>query len=98
MSAVHRNGDSRKCGAVTVSSQSRNVFVNGKLWAIQGDQNSHGAGSLIEGTNNIYIGGIPVINLGDNASPDSLCGAPGQPPTHCSPSATSGSSNVFCGD
>lgn len=94
--AAHRDTDSRTCGATTVSNQNRNVFVNGLLWSIEGDPNSHGDGSLLEGTKEVYIGSIPVINVGDSAQPDGLCSVSGG--EHCSPNASSGSPNVFVGD
>lgn len=94
--AAHRNTDSRSCGASTVSAQSKNVYVNNLLWSINGDPNSHGGGNLIAATNQVFIGGIMVVNIGDSASPDSLCPIPGGP--HCAPAATGGSGNVFVGD
>lgn len=96
MPAVHRNTDSRVCGAVTVTAQGRNVFVNGLLWSINGDPNSEGGGSLSAGTNNVFIGGVAVCNNNDSAAPDSLCPIVGGP--HCAPNASGGSSNVFVGD
>jgi len=96
MPAVHRNTDSRACGASTVSSQSRNVYVNGLLWSIDGDPNSHGGGPLSAATNNVFIGGIAVCNDNDSAAADALCPPLGG--AHCAPKATSGSSNVFVGD
>lgn len=92
---VHRDTDSRACGAATISTQAKNVFVNNLLWSINGDPNSDGGGSLIAATNQVYIGGTMVVNVGDSSSPDSLCPIPGGP--HCAPSATTGSSNVYVG-
>lgn len=96
MPAVHRDTDLRVCGATTVSSQSKNVFVNKLLWSIDGDPNSDGQGSLFAGTNNVFIGGVAVCNNNDTAAPDSLCPIPGG--THCAPNASEGSGNVFVGD
>jgi len=96
MPAAHRDTDSRVCGATTVSAQSRNVYVNGLLWSVNGDPNSHGGGNLLAATNNVFIGGIAVCNNNDPATPDALCPIPGGP--HCAPSAVGGSSNVFVGD
>ena len=93
---VHRDTDSRVCGATTTSQQGKQVYVNNLLWAIDGDPNSHGGGSLIAATNSVYIGGVAVVNTGDHASADSLC-APVGPP-HCDPVASQGSLNVFVGD
>lgn len=96
MSGAHRDTDLRACGATTVSAQSKNVYVNGKLWSINGDPNTDGGGSLIAAVKNVYIGGTMVVNQGDSASPDALCPIPGGP--HCAPSATGASGNVFVGD
>lgn len=96
MPAVHRDTDSRSCGASTVSVQGRNVYVNNLLWSIDGDPNSHGSGSLIAATNKVFIGGIAVCNNNDSAAPDALCPTVGG--NHCAPSAVGGSSNVFVGD
>lgn len=96
MPAVHRDTDSRACGANTVSAQSRNVYVNGLLWSINGDPNSHGSGALSAATNNVFIGGIAVCNNNDSAAPDALCAPLGG--AHCAPKAVGGSSNVFVGD
>ena len=96
MPAVHRDTDLRVCGATTISSQTKNVYVNSLLWSINGDLNSDGAGSLFAGTNNVFIGGIAVCNNNDTAAPDSLCSTVGG--THCAPDASQGSGNVFVGD
>jgi hypothetical protein len=96
MPSVHRNTDSRACGATTVSEQNRNVFVNGLLWSINGDPNSHGGGALVAATNNVFIGGIAVCNNNESAAPDALCAPLGG--AHCAPNAVGGSSNVFVGD
>lgn len=82
-------GDSRNCGAVTVNSSQKTVFVNGKLWAVQGDQNSHGGGGLIpsSGKKNVFIGGKLVIVQGDTAQPDSQ--------NHSVPSPSGFSPNVY---
>ena len=96
MPAVHRNTDSRACGANTVSAQSRNVYVNSLLWSINEDPNSHGGGALSAATNKVFIGGIAVCNNNDSAAPDALCPIPGG--LHCAPSAVGGSDNVFVGD
>lgn len=94
--SVHRDTDSRSCGATTDSAQGRNVYVNNLLWSINGDPNSHGSGSLIADVNEVYIGGIMTVNVGDSANPDDLCAPVGG--SHCAPAASSGSDNVFVGD
>lgn len=95
MSGAHRNTDSRACGAITVTAQFKNVFVNGKLWSIDKDPNSHGGGALSAAVNNVFIGGIMVVNIGDSAAPDALCAPVGG--AHCAPAATGGSTTVFVG-
>lgn len=73
MPGAHRNEDSRFCGAVTYCS--RNVKVNGRSWAVEGDPNSHGGGNLIQvyGPGNVRIGGKKVIcAVGDAAGRDGL--------------------------
>lgn len=96
MPPVHRDTDSRLCGASTTSVQSRNVYVNSLLWSIDKDPNSDGGGALVAATNNVFIGGIMVCNNNDTAAPDSLCPTAGG--AHCAPGALGGSSNVFVGD
>ena len=96
MPAVHRDTDSRACGATTKSAQGSNVYVNSLLWSINGDPNSHGGGALSAATNNVFIGGIAVCNDKDSAAADDLCPPLGG--AHCAPDADGGSSNVFVGD
>jgi len=93
---AHRDTDLRACGATTTSAQNKNVYVNGLLWAIDGDPNNHGGGAIDAKTKNVFIGGLMVSNLGDLAAPDNLCPIPGGP--HCAPSTTSGSPDVFVGE
>lgn len=94
MPGVHRDGDSRACGASTNASNP-NVFANNRLCAVDGNPNSHGGGSLNAANPNVYIGNILVVINGNGAAPDALCPIPGGP--HCAPSATSASGNVFIG-
>jgi hypothetical protein len=73
MPGAHRNGDSRFCGATTVVTGQSTVRVNGKLWAVKDDQNTHIGGQLIPtyGAKNVKINGKQVIcAVGDLASPD----------------------------
>lgn len=94
MPKAHRHGDLRTCGATTVVTNQNNVYVNGQLWAVKGDPNSHGDGGLVNTTGStVFINGIPVIVNGpDHAVPDALC--PLAPP-HCDPMTAQGSDNVF---
>ena len=93
---IHRHGDSRACGAITVVSGQSTVYAGGQLVAVDGDPNSHGDGALIAATNNVFINGKMVVNVGDSAVPDSLCIPVGG--AHCAPSATGGLSTVSVGD
>lgn len=70
MPGVHRNNDSRKCGARTRVVGQSTVFINGKLCAVDGDPNSHGGGNLkpVYGAKNVYIEDKRIIcALGDTA-------------------------------
>ena len=97
MPAAHRFTDSRICGAGTIVTGQSTVFVNGLLWAVQGDPNDHGAGNLVaSGAPNVFIEGKPVIVVGDPANEDNLC--PPLGPPHCSPDAAAGSGNVTAAD
>lgn len=93
MTQVHRNGDSRACGASTIVSGQGFVFVDGQLWSVEGDPDSHGGGNLSPGQiAAIYIDGKRVIGVGDAAAPDALCIPLGG--AHCAPSASGGDANV----
>lgn len=91
---VHRQGDSRSCGATTVT-RSNKVRANGRLVSIEGDPNTHRGGALraSETVGKVRVNGIPVILLNDNAAPDARCPGPG----HCNPKAASASPNVRAG-
>ena len=86
MPAAHRQGDNRSCGATTVVAGQSTVFVEGKLFSVNGDPNSHGSGALIASGSTVRINNLPIIVVGDNASPDSLA--------HTNPSAATGSGTV----
>lgn len=55
MPKAHRDGDDRACGATTIVEGQGTVFVNGKLWAVKGDPNTHDAGGLINTTGSTVI-------------------------------------------
>ena len=95
MSIVHRNGDSRACGATTVVSGQDFVKVDGQLWAVEGDADTHGGGALVASQGFIRIAGKLVILVGDSAAPDSLCPTLGG--AHCNPYASSGDSSINVG-
>jgi uncharacterized Zn-binding protein involved in type VI secretion len=80
MATAHRNSDSRFCGATTVVSGQSSVFVNGLLWAVEGDENTHGNGDLIAVVGStVKINGKKVIvAVGDTASPDNATHTPSQ--------------------
>jgi uncharacterized Zn-binding protein involved in type VI secretion len=65
------------------------VFANGELVIVDGDDvEGHGTGAhaspkMIAGSNNVFIGGVAVVNAGDLAT----CG-----------DASTGSANVNVGD
>jgi len=97
MPSIHRNTDSRICGAATVVVGQSSVYANGLLVSVDGDPNTDGGGNLSAACKNVYINGKMVVNNSpDNAAPDSLCPIPGGP--HCAPATAGGSSNVFVGD
>ena len=58
---AHRDGDARVCGASTVVTGQSTVFVNGKLWAVDNDPNSHGGGELAPVDAGVYVEGKPVV-------------------------------------
>ena len=93
---VHRQGDSRSCGATT-NTRITNVRVNNMFISVDGDTNTHGGGELIAGetVGKVRAGGIPVILNGNNANGDSLCPIPGG--AHCNPRASTASPNVRAG-
>jgi hypothetical protein len=94
MNYVHRQFDSRACGATTIT-RVPNVRVNGRFISIDGDVNNHGSGGLIasETVGKVRAMSIPVIVLNNNANADNLC--PGG--SHCNPKATTASPNVRAG-
>lgn len=96
MPAAHRDTDARICGATTIVTGQSTVYVNGLLWAVDGDPNTDGGGNLIAGSRRVFINGKAVVNHSpDSASADDSCPA-GAP--HCAPATAGGSPNVNCGD
>jgi uncharacterized Zn-binding protein involved in type VI secretion len=86
MPGISRDNDT--AGGDLIPSQST-VFANSSLVIVDGDSVAghglppHDAPTMSAGSNNVFIGGIAVVNAGDSAT----CG-------HTS----SGSSNVMVGD
>jgi len=95
MTAIHRNTDSRVCGATTTATGQGSVYANGLLVSVNGDPNTHGSGALNASTNEVYAEGIMVVEVGDTAAADNLCPVPGG--SHCAPSSSSGSGSVYVG-
>ena len=58
---AHRHGDLRTCNATTKVSGQSTVFVNNKLWAVDGDENTHINGKLKPSGQTIFIEGKKVI-------------------------------------
>jgi uncharacterized Zn-binding protein involved in type VI secretion len=81
MPLIHRNNDSRSCGALTIASQTK-VSVAGQAVALVGDVESHGGGAFNENGRKVSIDGIHVVCVGDSAATDSLL--------HPNPSAATG--------
>lgn len=72
---AHRDGDSRKpgCGASTTVKNQSSVLVNDKLWAVNGDPNSHNNGNLIAqyGSLDVFIEEkLVIVAPGDTAGGD----------------------------
>ena len=89
MPPVHRDTDSRSCGATTKAIGQGSVFINGLLASVKDDPDSHIAGLLTADNNQgaLFIEGNLVVLVGSAASPDLL--------GHVNPLAASGSPNVF---
>lgn len=71
------------------------MLVNGQIISLMGDTNTHLSGALTATTTKTFVNGLPIARVTDNASPDALCPLGGL--SHCNPSATTGSPNVFIG-
>lgn len=93
MTEVHRDTDSRICGAQTVVAGNTTVFVNNLLASVDQDPNSHGSGPIIASTNNVFVHNKLIVENGDAADPDDLCPIP----PHCGPDTDSGSPDVYVG-
>lgn len=89
MVEIHRNNDSRSCGATTKVVGQSTVYLNGELISVEGDPCSHGGGELKADNNsgNLFVNGKKVVFNNSNANPDKL--------RHRNPSAASGSPDGF---
>lgn len=76
MPGAHRNDDVRFCGARTIVTGQGTVKVEGRLWAVEGDKDTHcnqGSLNAVYGAGNIRINGKRVIcAVGDTAASDKL--------------------------
>lgn len=72
MTAIHRHNDLRTCGATTIVSGQGDVYANGKLISVDGDENTHSGGALIASGSTVIINGKPVIVIGDLGEIDGL--------------------------
>lgn len=93
---VHRQDDTRACGATTIVTGQSTVYCNGKLVSVDGDPNTDGAGGLIAKCKEVYINGKKVVIVTNTAVPDMLC--PLLDAEHCIPSATGGSPDAYIGE
>jgi uncharacterized Zn-binding protein involved in type VI secretion len=95
MASIHRQDDSRACGATTIVTGQSTVFAGGKLISVDGDQNTDGGGALSTSHGSITINGKGIIVVGDSAALDDLCIPIGG--AHCAPNASSGLDTVTVG-
>lgn len=74
MPGAHRDTDVRFCGATTIVTGQNAVLVDGLLWAVEGDRDTHcneGELSAVYGSMCVEIGGKKVIcAMGDIAADD----------------------------
>lgn len=71
MAGAHRESDTRLCGATNIVEGQSTVYVNGQLWAVENDQDTHLEGRLISTIGStVFIEGKKVIVLGDTATTD----------------------------
>lgn len=94
MPPVHLHGNLRTCGATTVVTGQSTVRSNGRLWAVEGDMNTHGGGALIASSSVSINGKRVIVHRPDNAQPDGQCPIVGG--AHCNPQTAQGSADVSC--
>jgi hypothetical protein len=72
---IHRQDDDRACQAKTQVTGQSSVYANGKLYAVEGDQEDHGGGALEAryGGKNVFAEGIRIIvgKMADKGGGDS---------------------------
>lgn len=91
MPGVHRNLDSRLCGARTDATGQSTVYVDGVLVAVEGDIDNHSKGGALKPTNNsVYVNGKKLSAIGDPALTDTVGDQ-----THHNTNAKDGSTAVF---
>ena len=96
MSKIHRDGDSRVCGATTKVIGQSTVYLDGKLVAVEGDPNTHGNGGLIANDDTtVFINNKKIIIHLASANKDDLCDSDGPP--HCEPATSEGSETGYTG-
>lgn len=99
MPGAHRENDRRSDStqSKTIVKGQSTVYVNGRLWAVEGDEETDGFGHLkSKSPGTIFINGKKVIVEGmDDAGPDGNCGRLGFDPEHCHPHPTEGSKDVI---
>jgi hypothetical protein len=81
MPGAHRHADSRFCGATTTVVGQNAVVVENRLWAVQGDPNTHGQGLLIASYGDPCVtiaGKLVICAVGDTAGGDRQEHSPGQ--------------------
>jgi hypothetical protein len=94
MPAAHSHGDARTCGATTVVIGNSTTYVDGKLWAVQGDINTDDNGQLIPSGSTVYVQGkLVIVHAPDDAEPDEQCLPLGG--EHCEPKTAEGSGATF---
>ncbi len=99
MPGVHRENDMRSDStrSKTVVKGQSTVYVNGRLWAVEDDEESDGFGHLVsKSPGTILINNKKaIVEQLDDAKPDAICGRLGADPEHCHPHPNEGSTDVI---
>lgn len=69
LAIIHRAGDTRTCGAITIASQSK-LTIGSQAAALVGDLETHSLGAFNSNGRNITFGGKSLIGVGDTAVAD----------------------------